>query len=77
MAQAMMGGAIAILYGLSMQLARRKLWVELGGSLYLQRRKLAWEPQIHGGKKTRVVFYDASDGEGGAIESLHANRLAR
>ena len=32
---------------------------ELGGPMDLMRRKLAREPQIHGGKKTRVVFHDA------------------
>ena len=32
---------------------------EPGGPMDLLRRKLAHEPQIHGGKKTRVVFYDA------------------
>ena len=31
---------------------------ELGGPLDLLRRKLAAEPQIHGGKQTRVVFND-------------------
>ncbi|MDE2890912.1 MAG: hypothetical protein OXN86_00160 [Chloroflexota bacterium] len=32
-----------------------------GGPIDLIRRKLAREPQIHGGKKSRVVFTD--DGE--------------
>ena len=32
------------------------------GPLDLLRRKLAGEPQIHGGKKTRVVFYDVGEG---------------
>ena len=32
------------------------------GPLDLLRRKLAREPQIHGGKKTRVVFYDVGEG---------------
>ncbi len=36
------------------------------GPIDLLRRKLAREPQIHGGKKTRVVFYD--DGMGGVVE---------
>ena len=36
---------------------------EPDGPIDLLRRKLAHEPQIHGGKKTRVVFYD-SEGEG-------------
>ncbi|MXY85738.1 MAG: hypothetical protein F4Y95_04400, partial [Chloroflexi bacterium] len=35
--------------------------VEPGGPIDLIRRKLAREPQIHGGKKSRVVFTD--DGE--------------
>ena len=35
--------------------------VEDGGPIDLIRRKLAREPQIHGGKKSRVVFTD--DGE--------------
>ena len=34
-----------------------------GGPIDLLRRKLAKEPQIHGGKKTRVVFLEP-DGEG-------------
>ncbi len=33
------------------------------GPLDLLRRKLAQEPQIHGGKKTRVVFYDVGEGK--------------
>ena len=36
---------------------------EPDGPIDLLRRKLAREPQIHGGKQTRVVFYDP-DGEG-------------
>ena len=36
---------------------------EDGGPIDLLRRKLAKEPQIHGGKKTRVVFLEP-DGEG-------------
>ena len=36
---------------------------EPDGPIDLLRRKLAHEPQIHGGKQTRVVFYD-SEGEG-------------
>ena len=31
---------------------------EEGGPIDLLRRKLAREPQIHGGKKSRVVFTD-------------------
>ena len=34
------------------------------GPVDLLRRKLAREPQIHGGKKTRVVFYDAGERAG-------------
>ena len=34
--------------------------VEPDGPIDLLRRKLAKEPQIHGGKKTRVVFYESS-----------------
>ena len=34
-----------------------------GGPIDLLRRKLPMEPQIHGGKATRVVFYD-TEGEG-------------
>ncbi len=40
--------------------------VEPDGPIDLLRRKLAREPQIHGGKKTRVVFHD--DGMGGVAE---------
>jgi hypothetical protein len=36
--------------------------VETGGTIDLLRRKLAREPQIHGGKRTRVVFYESSIG---------------
>ena len=35
--------------------------VEDGGPIDLIRRKLAREPQIHGGKKSRVVFTDAGE----------------
>ena len=41
---------------------------EPGGPIGLLRRKLAGEPQIHGGKQTRVVFYDTVDGGGEGIE---------
>ena len=34
---------------------------EPDGPIDLLRRKLAREPQIHGGKKTRVVFYGPED----------------
>ena len=40
-----------------------EMLVEPGGTLDLLRHKLAQEPQIHGGKQTRVVFNDAG-GEG-------------
>ena len=35
-----------------------------GGPLDLLRRKLAQEPQVHGGKQSRVVFYDEVDEDG-------------
>ena len=41
---------------------------EPGGPIDLLRRKLAREPQIHGGKQTRVVFYETVDGGGEGIE---------
>ena len=41
--------------------------VALGGPVDLLRRKLAREPQIHGGKKTRVVFYDTNGAGAGAV----------
>ena len=34
---------------------------EPDGPIDLLRRKLAAEPQIHGGKKTRVIFYEDQD----------------
>ena len=34
------------------------------GPIDLLRRKLAAEPQIHGGKKTRVIFYEDRDDDG-------------
>ena len=37
---------------------------EPNGPIDLLRRKLAREPQIHGGKQTRVVFYGTADNEG-------------
>ncbi len=40
---------------------------EAGGPVDLLRRKLAREPQIHGGKKTRVVFDDTTGDEGNAV----------
>ena len=39
----------------------------LDGPLALLRRKLAREPQIHGGKRTRVVFYETVDESGATI----------
>ena len=49
-------------------------FVNEGGPLDLLRRKLAQEPQIHGGKRSRVVFYDDFD-EGG--NTVSAERLER
>ena len=40
---------------------------EPDGPIDLLRRKLAAEPQIHGGKKTRVIFYEDSDDDGRTI----------
>ena len=37
------------------------------GPIDLLRRKLAAEPQIHGGKKTRVIFYEDQDDDGRII----------
>ena len=34
---------------------------EPGGAMELLRRKLAAEPQIHGGKKTRIIFEDLDE----------------
>ena len=42
---------------------------EPDGPLELLRRKLAREPQVHGGKKTRVVFRRARGGNGGEVIS--------
>ena len=42
----------------------RKRYVSRTGPIDLLRRKLAREPQIHGGKQTRVVFYGTADNEG-------------
>ena len=41
-----------------------KALTDPGGLIDLLRRKLAGEPQIHGGKQERVVFYDEIDVEG-------------
>ncbi len=40
---------------------------EPDGPIDLLRRKLAAEPQIHGGKKTRVIFYEDRDDDGQVI----------
>ena len=40
---------------------------ELDGPMDLLRRKLAREPQIHGGKKSRVVFSDKTDDSGKTV----------
>ena len=40
---------------------------EPDGPIDLLRRKLAAEPQIHGGKKTRVIFYEDRDDDGRII----------
>ena len=40
---------------------------EPDGPIDLLRRKLAAEPQIHGGKKTRVIFYEDKDDDGHTI----------
>ena len=45
-----------------------------GGPLDLIRRKLAQEPQVHGGKKSRVVFYDEADEHGNVV---NRERLTR
>ena len=38
-----------------------------GGPIDLIRRKLAQEPQVHGAKRTRVVFYEMVDDVGNAV----------
>lgn len=46
------------------------------GPVDLLRRKLAREPQVHGGKKSRVVFTEAEDPQGNAVlgeRSEHRN----
>ena len=48
--------------------------VEPGGSIDLIRRKLAREPQIHGGKKTRVVFDHAVDANGQVVTTERKER---
>ena len=44
---------------------------EPNGPIDLLRRKLAAEPQIHGGKKTRVIFYEDRDDDG---QTIHRER---
>ena len=41
-----------------------EMLVEQGGPIDLLRRKLAHEPQIHGGKQERVVFRETIDADG-------------
>ena len=51
---------------------------ELDGPMDLLRRKLAHEPQIHDGKKSRVVFSDKTDDSGKTVfEERKINRLDR
>ena len=48
------------------------------GPLDLLRRKLAHEPQVHGGKKSRVVFYEKTDDSGNVVvEERSARRSDR
>ena len=47
---------------------------EPDGPIQLLRRKLAAEPQIHGGKKTRIAFYEDVDDNGYVI---HRERTER
>ena len=44
-------------------------FIDPGGPLELLRRKLAKEPQIHGGKQSRVVLYDDVNEDGKVIHS--------
>ena len=44
------------------------------GPLDLLRRKLAREPQIHGGKKSRVVFDEAADAQGNTVVTERSER---
>ena len=49
-----------------------------GGPLDLLRRKLAHEPQVHGGKKSRVDFYEKTDDSGNVVvEERSARRNDR
>ena len=55
-----------------------EMLVEPGGTLDLLRHKLAQEPQIHGGKQTRVVFYDPGvEGKNGATNEGSQRRTDR
>ena len=47
---------------------------EAGGPVDLLRRKLAREPQIHGGKRSRVVFYETVDDNGNPVVRERAER---
>ena len=49
-------------------------FVNNGGPLDLLRRKLAQEPQIHGGKQSRVLFYDEVDGDGNIVSGERSER---
>ena len=49
-------------------------FVNGGGPLDLLRRKLAQEPQVHGGKKSRVVFYDEVDEDGNIVRGERRER---
>ena len=44
------------------------------GPLDLLRRKLAQEPQVHGGKKSRVVFDEAPDAQGNIVFTERSER---
>ena len=44
------------------------------GPIDLLRRKLAQEPQIHGGKKSRVVFDETADGQGNIVVTERSER---
>ena len=47
---------------------------EAGGPVDLLRRKLAREPQVHGGKRSRVVFYETVDDNGNPVVRERAER---
>lgn len=44
------------------------------GPIDLLRRKLAQEPQIHGGKKSRVMFDETADGQGNIVVTERSER---